>query len=212
MPELTPVTKFDSAASTSRGDVQRIVLMKRVILSELVQHPRVATEYTQWPMKSGHHPLVRGVLDSKKPLTERLEGIRRALKVFRKDAVKLATALSLSYEWVAEGLLDGFISVLVGIAIGHKLPPGSPLVADNRDAITKGPSGRKPKTGVIEKSSRWYVRHRVSGVSVNTLAREYHQAHQAVFLEKQPDHSWQDDRKTVYDGIKEIDRLIKLTH
>lgn len=209
MSKPTSLPEFGSSDNATLGDNQRIVLMKRVILSELVQHPHVLTDYTQWPVKSGHHPLVQGVLDGKEPLTKRIDAISPALRVFRKDAAIRAAALGLPYKWVAQGLLRGFVYVLVGIAIGYKLAPAPPLVPATLSTMTKGPSGRRPKAGVIERYARWYVRHQVSGIAVNTLAKEYHKTHQKT--PHNPDHTWQEDRKTVQHGIKEIDRLLKLT-
>lgn len=212
MPKLTSFPEFDSSDSTTHGDDQRIVLMKGALLSELVQQPRVLTKYTQWPVKAGLYPLVRDILDGKEPVTKLIAAIPPAAKLLHEDAVKLAAELNLPYRWVAQGLLHGFGAGLVGIATGQEIVLPLPRITVTHNPTEKRPTGRRPKEGLIEQHARWYVRHRVSGVSVNALAQEYHEAHQAAVLEKHPDHSWEADRKTIYDGIKEVEGLLHLTH
>lgn len=209
MPKLTSFPEFDSSDSTTHGDDQRIVLMKGALLSELVQQPRVLTEYTQWPVKAGLYPLVRDVLDGIEPVTKLISAIPPAAKLLQEDAVRLAAELNLPYRWVAKDLLHGFGAGLVGIATGQEIVLPLSQINAPRDPMQKRPAGRRPKEGLIEQHARWYVRRRISGITVNSLAKEYHKTHQKTH--HNPDHTWQEDRKMIQDGIKEIARLLKLT-
>lgn len=211
MPRLTSFSEFDSSSSATHGDDRRVVVMKGAVLSELVRQSRVLTEYTQWTVKSGLHPLVLDVLDGKEPVTKLIAAIPPAAKVLQEDAVRFTAELKLPYRWLAKDLLHGFGAGLVGIAEGQEIVLPLSQIKPTYDPMQKRAHGRQPKEGVIEQYARWYVRHRVSGISKNKLAQAYHETHAHPASDKKG-HTWQDDRKLILVGILEIERLLKLTH
>ncbi len=209
MPKLQSFPEFDSSDSATSGDDQRIVLMKGALLSELAQQPRVLTEYMQWTVKAGIHPVMQAVLDGKEPVTKLIAAIPSSAKSLQEDAVKLAAELNLPYRWVAQGLLHGFGAGLVGIATGEEIVLPLPQINLTYDPLPGRATGYKPDTEVIERYARWYVRCRISGVKESTLAQEYHETH--AHPASSTKHTWREDRKTISQGIKEIERLLRLT-
>lgn len=194
MPKLTSFPEFDSSSSTTLGDDRRVVLMKGAVLSELVQQPCIFKAFALFAV----------TVSTLSPQTP--ETIARTLGP---DAVQLARDIGLPYAWVAQGLLHGFVAGIEAIAAGQEIQLPLPRITLTHDPMQKRPAGRRPDEAALVRYAQWYVSHHVGGISMNALARKYHDTHQ-----KKPhnlDHTWLDDRKTVSDGIKEVDRLLKLT-
>lgn len=211
MPKLQSFPEFDSSQSNSDGDDRRVVVMKGALMSEVVQLPRVLTEYPRWAVKTGLQKLMDDVATGKKSAEDLIAAIPSAAKQLHEEAVSLAAALGLPFRWVARDLLHGFGAGLVGIATGHEIALPLPQIMTTRDTATKRPSGRRPDEETLARYAQWYVHHRVSGITVNKLAQKYCEAHHR-HPSYRNGHTWQNDRKTVLDGIKEIDHLLRLTH
>ncbi len=208
MPKLTSFPEFDSSHSKSLGDDHRVVVMKGALLSELMQQPRVLTEFPQWAVKTGLQTVMDDVATGKQPVTSLIEAIPPAAKLLQEDAVRLAAKLDLPYRWVVQGLLHGFSAGLVGIATGQEIVLPLPQITATYDPMEKRPPGRKSDPAVIERYTKWYVRCRIGGVKESALAQEYHETYHKAHYHK---HTWKEDRETIIDGIKTIDRLLKLT-
>lgn len=207
--KLASFPEFESSHSNNLGDDRRVVVMKGAILSELVQQPRVLTKFPQWALKTGLHTVMDDVATGKKPVTSLIAAIPPAAKQLQEDAVRLAAGLKLPYRWVAKDLLHGFGAGLVGIAVGQEIVLSFPQITVTYDPMQERATGRRPDEAALVRYAQWYVRHHVTGISVKTLAQGYHKTHHTA---PHPTHTWKDDRKTVSDGIKEITRLLTLTH
>jgi hypothetical protein len=125
------------------------------------------------------------------------------------DTVKIAEELGLPYAWVSQGLLHAFVAGNYAMAAGQEIVLPLPQITVTFDPSTETPRGRMPKEGVIERYSQWYVRRNVSGVELDELALEYHATHEHPASSSS--HTWRHDRKLIYHGIKEVERLLKLT-
>jgi hypothetical protein len=207
--KLESFPEFDSSHSNSLGDDRRVVVMKGALLSELVRQPPVLTAYMQWTVKAGLAPVLQAVLDGNESVTNLIAAIPPAAKQLHEEAFRLAAALGLPYRWVAQGLLHGFGAGLVGLATGQEIVLPLPRINVTYDPLTMRAAGYKPDAEVIERYARWYVLCRIGGVEERVLAKEYHEIH--AHPSSSTTHTWRHDRKTISDGIKEIERLLRLT-
>lgn len=123
------------------------------------------------------------------------------------DAEKVAEQIGLPYRWVEQGLLHGFGGGMAAIAAGQEIVFPLPQIVVTSDGNPRR-RGRRSDASTIGRYAQWYVQHRISGVSANELARQYHETfHRALHHT----HTWKHDRKTIRDGIAEVERLLKLT-
>ncbi|MGE3979575.1 MAG: hypothetical protein AB7F94_18620 [Nitrospira sp.] len=199
---------FDSSDSASLGDDRRVVLIKGALLAELVQQSSVLTQYMQWTVKAGLHTVMQDVLDGKQPVTTLIAAIPPVAKQLHQEVATLVAKLGLPYRWVHQGLLHGFGAGLVGIATGQEVVLPIPQINVTYDPTRSRPPGRKSDHAVIERYTKWYVSCRIGGVEERVLAKEYHETHTHP---SSSTHTWREDRKTISNGIKEIERLLLLT-
>lgn len=136
------------------------------------------------------------------------EGLDSVARTLGHDAAKVAQEVGLPYAWVVQGLLHGFAAGMGAVAAGQEIILPLPQISVTFDPLTERPRGYKPDQEVIERYGQWYVRNRISGVTESELAQEYHKTRHTA---PHSTHTWQHDRKTIFDGINEIERLLRLT-
>ncbi len=208
MPKLQSFPEFDLSHSSSLGDDRRVVVMKGTLMTELVRQPPVLMAYMQWTVKAGLHQVPQAVRDGNEPVASLIAAIPSASQQLHEKAFTLAAALGLPYRWVARDLLHGFGAGLVGIATKQEIVLPLPQINVTLDPTKARPTGRRPDEEALARYARWYVLRRISGVSVNVLARDYHETHHTALHQA---HTWKADRKTILHGIQEVERLLQLT-
>jgi hypothetical protein len=158
------------------------------------------------------------------------EAFADAMTAARVDPTSLVDELlNPAWAWIVYDLRSAFYRSVLSEVCGVGIAPR--LRIEKRDvrtwhlaaSYTPGDIGvlevvpvadgsRLPVDGTaVERDARWFYRHRVLGNEIDSLAQEYceeerakhHYPHQGSY-----EHSWQNDRKTVFDGINKTERLL----
>lgn len=168
----------------------------------------------------GLRTLKRAVSELGSRTIDKRTTVGRALAAWRAELVDdyggadaLSTAeLALIDEAVVTKLLLGSVNAWL-------LEQGARLVNKRRGALVQAkvrptPDGsRMPREKLdgVERNARWFYRVRVLGDKADDLAREYcdeERAKRHYPHHGKRQHSWRDDRKTVFDGIREAEQLL----
>jgi hypothetical protein len=172
--------------------------------------------------------------------TQRLiEAIRSLARTIGPEIIQATETWGLPWPWVDRGLLRAFVLQHSGTATGTPFRTWSELQKDELDITLKLrsgtsqqevnaamdriqrayetnllPPGRAPKqpklneVSHLDRNSSWFVRYQIGGESISKLAKQFHDTYHQT-----PDGplNCQNDESTVSKGIKEVERLLRLT-